>query len=76
MAFCYAPMRKAFLVRNRKWAYLQYGEQAEGGIELFDMEEDPCQYDSLADRPEHAAVLQDLRARLDAKLLEIRENDL
>jgi len=40
------------------------------------MEEDPYQYDSLADSPEHAAVLQDLRARLDAKLLEIRENDL
>ena len=59
-AFCVAPMRTGFLLRNKKWAFIQYGEKlptklkggfehGRNGIELFDMEQDPQQFTNLAD---------------------------
>ena len=36
-AFSVAPSSKGFLLREDKWAYIQYGEDASQGIELFDM---------------------------------------
>jgi len=59
-AFCVAPMRTGFLLRNKKWAFIQYGEKlpaqlkggfehGRNGIELFDMEKDPQQFTNLAD---------------------------
>ena len=33
VAFSVAPMRKGFLLREHKYAYIQYGEDAAGGIE-------------------------------------------
>jgi iduronate 2-sulfatase len=75
-AFSVAPSRKGFLLREDKWAYIQYGEDAAEGIELFDMSSDPHQYTNLASRPEFAAVVLDFHAKLATKLRALRENDL
>ncbi len=75
-AFSVAPARKGFLLRDDKWAYIQYEENASRGIELFDMEKDPKQYTNLAEKPEHKSRVTDFKARLAAKLKEVRTNDL
>lgn len=75
-AFSTAPSRKGFLLREEKFAYIQYGEDAAGGIELFDMAKDPEQYTNLVENPEYAAVVDEFRAKMTAKLAEVRTNDL
>lgn len=75
-AFSVAPSSKGFLLREDRWAYLQYQEDASGGIELFDTERDPGQFHNLAGLPEHAAEVARLREKLAAKLREVRANDL
>ncbi len=65
-----------YLLRTRKWAYIQYGEEAASGIELFDMEHDPKQYNNLAGNPQYADVVNDFRKRLREKLKNVRNNDL
>ena len=75
-AFSVAPMRKGFLLREDRWAYIQYNEDASGGIELFDCDKDPKQYTNLATNPEYTAVVERLKAKLAAKLAEVRDNDL
>ena len=75
-AFCVAPSSKGFLLRNDRWAYIQYREDASGGIELFDMRADPQQFTNLATSPDHAAVVDQFRRELREKLAAIRANDL
>ena len=75
-AFCVALSSKGFLLREDRWAYIQYGEDASGGIELFDMAKDPRQYTNLAEKPEFAAVVVGFKAKLAAKLRAVRNNDL
>lgn len=75
-AFSVAPSRKGFLLREDRWAYIQYGEDASGGIELFDCKTDPQQFTNLAESPEHESTVARLRSKLVAKLAEVRENDL
>ncbi|MFP6867178.1 MAG: sulfatase [Roseibacillus sp.] len=75
-AFCVAPMRKGFLLREDKWAYIQFGEDAKGGIELFDMTKDPKQYTNLATDAEHAKTVTRFKARMAEKLQAVRTNDL
>ena len=75
-AFSVAPSRKGFLLREDRWAYLQYGEDAAGGIELFDTEKDPKQYTNLADRQEFQAIVKEFRSKLTQKLADVRNNDL
>jgi len=75
-AFCVAPMRKGFLLRDDEWAYLQYGEQAENGIELFDVKKDPKQYDNLAKKKQYQPVVRAFQKKLAAKLAAARDNDL
>lgn len=67
---------KSYLFRNDRWAYIQYGEQGESGMELYDMYQDPKQFTNLAMQPAYEKVLIDLQAKLKAKLAEIRKNDL
>lgn len=67
---------RGFLLREERWAYIQYGENAQNGIELFDMKTDPNQYTNLADKPEYREVRDRLQAKLTAKLTEVRTNDL
>jgi iduronate 2-sulfatase len=86
-AFCVAPMRTGFLLRNKKWAFMQYGEKlpaklkggfehGRNGIELFDMEQDPQQFTNLADSPKHETTVQVFRKKLKERLIAIRKNDL
>jgi len=75
-AFCVAPMRKGFLLREDRYAYIQYGEDASAGIELFDMRTDPKQYTNLATHPEHRTTVARFKARMAATLREVRDNDL
>ena len=75
-AFSVAPSRKGFLLRDDKWAYIQYKEDGSGGIELFDMDQDPKQYTNLAHAPQYQAVVDRFRAKLADKLRAVRDNDL
>lgn len=75
-AFSVSPSSGGFLLRDDRWAYIQYAENASRGIELFDMVADPKQYTNLADKPEHAAKVEEFKAKLAAKLQEVRTNDL
>lgn len=74
--FCVAPSSKGFLLREDRWAYLQYAEDASRGIELFDMTKDPKQVTNLAARPEVQSVVERFQTQLAARLKEIRSNDL
>jgi iduronate 2-sulfatase len=75
-AFSVAPMRKGFLLREDRWSYIQYAEDASRGIELFDCDADPQQYTNLADDREYAEIVEQFKAKLTAKLAEVRRNDL
>lgn len=75
-AFSVAPMRQGFLLREKKWSCIQYGENAEQGIELYDNQRDPHHYKNLAILPEFKPVVDSFRAKLAAKLTEVRNNDL
>lgn len=67
---------RGFLLRDDKWAFIQYGENAQGGVELFDMKADPLQYTNLAEKPAHKATVVSFKAKLAAKLKAVRDNDL
>jgi len=75
-AFSVAPLSKGFLLRDDKWAFIQYGEDAAQGIELFDMKADPKQYTNLAGKPDHEKIVDQFKAKMAAKLKEVRTNDL
>ncbi len=65
-----------FLVRTKKWAYIQYDEDAAAGMELYDMEHDIKQYNNLAYNPAWQHIVEAMQTKLKAKLAEVRENDL
>ncbi|MFP4367933.1 MAG: sulfatase-like hydrolase/transferase [Bacteroidales bacterium] len=67
---------KTYLLRTKKWAYIQYDEDAGSGIELYDMEYDPGQYNNLANNPLYVKIVDRFRNRLQEKLKEVRDNDL
>lgn len=67
---------QGFLLRTDRWSYIQYREDASGGIELFDMQADPEQYHNLAESPDHQQIVEQFKTRLAEKLREIRDNDL
>lgn len=75
-AFSVAPMRKGFLLRTQEHTYIQYGEKAENGIELFDLKQDPNGYTNLATDPEHSDLVTQFRKKMSDKLAELRTNDL
>jgi len=75
-AFSTAPMRRGFLLREEKWAYVQYKEDASNGIELYDMEKDPKQFVNLATQEKFASVVEDFKKKFASKMKSIRENDL
>ena len=72
---CFAP-GTAFLLREDKWAYIQYEEDASRGIELYDMVNDPKQYTNLAATGAHQNVVEDFKAKFAARLKAVRSNDL
>jgi len=63
-------------LRNHKWAYIQYDEDAGAGMELFDMENDAKQYNNLAHNPKYAVIVEEMQKTLREKLKELRTNDL
>lgn len=75
-AFCVSDMSKGLMLCDDRWTFIQYGEDARGGIELFDMRRDPQQFTNLANSPAHAAIVAEWKARLAAKLKAVRDNDL
>lgn len=76
MVFSVSKNGKAFLLRTDRWAYIQYGVQAESGIELYDMYQDPKQFTNLAQDKAYSSILIDMQTKLKSKLLEVRTNDL
>jgi len=68
--------RMGFLIRSSDWAYIQYGEKAEGGMELYDMKYDAGQYNNLALHPNYTDVVSEMQDLLKEKLVEVRTNDL
>ncbi len=75
-AFSVAPMRKGLLLRTDDFAYIQYQEDASGGIELFDIKADPGQFTNLAEKPDYAETVAAFKVKMAEKLAEVRNNDL
>ena len=63
---------KGRLYREDRWALLNYG----GNGELYDMVNDPKQYNNLFAKPGYQQILANLKAKLKAKLNEVQQNDL
>lgn len=76
LAFSVSLNGKAFLVRTQDWTYIQYGEQGEDGVELFDMKQDPGQHTNLANLEKHESKLQEMKNLLVQKIKATRQNDL
>jgi arylsulfatase A-like enzyme len=68
--------RMGYLIRTEKWAFIQYGEDAEGGMELYNMKYDSGQFNNLATHPDYQEVVEAMQDRLRKKLQEVRDNDL
>lgn len=78
-AFSVDPRNKGnrgFLLRDDHWAYIQYREDASGGVELFDMKQDPQQFTNLAEKPEYQQLVAQFKKRMADKLKAVRTNDL
>ncbi len=75
-AFCVAPMRQGFLLRDDQYAFIQYKEDASGGIELYDIKNDPRQFTNLATDPKHESRVNDYKIKMRTKLAAVRDNDL
>jgi len=75
-AFCTAGTTKGLLLRDERWAFIQYGEDASGGIELYDTLNDPQQFTNLANSPAHAGVVDQFKRKLAGKLATVRDCDL
>ncbi len=66
----------SYLLRSEKWAYIQYDEDGGSGRELYDMENDPGQYNNLDHNPHYQEVVVRFQKKLREKLKEVRDNDL
>ena len=73
-AFCVNG--RGFLLRDDRWSYIQYAENASRGVELFDMHEDPLQYKNLAELPAYKSIVDDFKTKVAEKLKAVRDNDL
>ena len=76
MAFSVTHGGRSFLLRNKKWAFIQYNEDASEGIELYDMVNDPKQYHNLAMNSNYTDRIKWFQQKLKKKLKHIRNNDL
>ena len=59
---------KGQLLREKRWALLSYGKTGE----LYDMENDPKQYNNLFAEPAYADIVSEMQQKLKTKLLQIR----
>lgn len=67
---------RGFLLRDDRWAFIQYKEDASAGVELYDMQKDPLQYTNLAKKPAFQSKVDEFKQRLAKKLKAVRTNDL
>jgi iduronate 2-sulfatase len=75
-AFSTAGTSQGLLLRDQIWAFIQYGEDARGGIELYDTTNDPQQFTNLANSPAHVDTVDKFKLKLAEKLAAVRNNDL
>lgn len=68
--------RMGYLVRTDKWAYMQYGDDGSGGMELYDMQLDSKQFNNLANHPRYKSMVDEMQKRLNEKLIDVKTNDL
>ncbi|HEY3161803.1 MAG TPA: sulfatase/phosphatase domain-containing protein, partial [Vicinamibacterales bacterium] len=61
----FTQVRNGYSIRTDRWRYVEWagGEQ---GAQLYDMDSDPAETTNLAKEAQHAATVNDLRARLAA----------
>ncbi len=76
---------KGTLLRDDKWAFIEYGKTSRKpkkgqrllpAMELYDMKIDPKQYTNLANNPEYAHIIKELRAKMATKMKAVQDNDL
>lgn len=76
---------KGTLLRNDRWAFIEYNKPGPApkkrkpplpAMELYDMKKDPKQYTNLAQNPEYAHIVKELRAKMAAKMKAVKDNDL
>ena len=76
---------KGMLLRNDRWAFIEYNKPGPApkkrkpplpAMELYDMKKDPKQYTNLAQNPEYAHIVKELRAKMAAKMKAVKDNDL
>ena len=75
-AFSTSAGRRGLLLRDDNWAYIQYGEDASRGIELYDIKKDPKQYTNLALDTKYQKTVDQFKLRMTAKMKDLRNNDL
>jgi iduronate 2-sulfatase len=74
--FSVAGTSKGLTLRDDRWVFIQYGEDAKGGIELFDMQNDPRQLTNLAHSLNHVFRVEEWKTKITEKLAAVRANDL
>ncbi len=75
--FSASPERaKGLMLRDDRWVFIQYGEDAKGGIELFNMQNDPRQFNNLAKSLDHISRVEEWKTKITEKLAAVRTHDL
>lgn len=74
--FAFSMNGRSYLIRNDKWAYIQHGEDASKGRQLYSVEDDPKQFTNLAKVEGYQETVAQMEGMLKAKLTEVRTNDL
>jgi iduronate 2-sulfatase len=74
--FSVAGTSKGLMLRDDRWVFIQYGEDAKGRIELFDMQNDPRQLTNLAHSLNHVFRVEEWKTKITEKLAAVRANDL
>jgi len=54
---------RGMMVKNARWRYVEWDE-GEQGIELYDQLNDPVEYHNLADDPDYASVISEMKSLL------------
>lgn len=65
----YTMTNRGHLLRTEGWAYMRYND---GSEELYDMKNDPKQFNNLARHAQSADTLQTMRGLLDEKLEQVK----